>query len=62
MGSMRGHLSYDSLFHGGSYAVNHWPFPEPVEPGEVTAIAVGQWYVPIENGVALPGHWLNKQP
>ncbi len=52
----------DGLFHAGRYAVNHWSFPEPVEPGEVTAIAIGQWYVPIENGIAQPGYWLDEQP
>ncbi len=52
----------DGLFHAGRYAVNHWTFPEPVEPEEVTAIALGLWYVPIENGVAQPGRWLPEQP
>ncbi len=52
----------DGLFHAGRYAVNHWTFPEPVEPEEVTAIALGLWYVPIENGAAQPGHWLTEQP
>ena len=54
--------SSDGLFHVGGYAVNHWSFPEPVEPSQIAAIAIGQWYVPIENGVALPGHWLDEQP
>jgi len=61
-GRVMSHISYDSLFHAGGYAVNHWSFPEPVEPSEVTAIAIGQWYVPIENGIAQPGHWLAQVP
>lgn len=42
--------------------VSRWSFPEPVEPGEVVAIAIGQWYVPIEDGTAQPGHWLAELP
>lgn len=42
--------------------VSRWTFPEPVEPGKVAAVAIGQWYVPIENGMAQPGHWLVEQP
>ncbi len=61
-GRIMSHISFDSLFHGGRYAVNHWSYPEPVEPGEVTAIAIGQWYVPIENGIAQPSHWLAEAP
>ncbi len=61
-GRIMSHILYDSLYHVESYAVNHWSFPEPVEPGEVAAIAIGQWYVPIENGVAQPGHWLAEAP
>ncbi len=61
-GRVMSHILYDSLYHAGGYAVNHWSFPEPVEPGEVTAIALGQWCVPIENGAALPGYWLEEEP
>ena len=52
----------DGLFHAGGYAVNHWSFPEPVEPKEVSAIAIGLWYVPLENGIAQPGYWLPELP
>lgn len=52
----------DGLFHAGGYAVNHWSFPEPVEPGEVTAVAIGLWYVPIQDGTAQPGYWLPELP
>lgn len=44
------------------HAISHWSFPEPVEPSEITAIAIGQWYIPIQNGAAQPGHWLNGLP
>ena len=52
----------DSLFHAGGYAVNHWTFPEPVEPSQVTAVAIGMWYVPLEGGAAQPGCWLSELP
>lgn len=52
----------DSLFHAGRYAVNHWTFPEPIDPEDVVAIALGLWYIPIEDGVAQPGYWLPEQP
>lgn len=52
----------DSLLHASRYAVNHWTFPQPVEPEEVTAVAIGMWYVPIENGVGQPGRWLEELP
>lgn len=52
----------DDVFHTGRYATDHWTFPQPVDPEDVTAVALGLWYVPIENGVAQSGHWLDKQP
>lgn len=52
----------DGLFHAGGYAVNHWSFPEPMDPGEVTAVAIGLWYVPIHDGAAQPGYWLSELP
>lgn len=61
-GSVVSALKCDSNYYSGSYATNHWTFPQPIEPEEVTAIALGLWYVPIENGVAQPGHWLAEQP
>ncbi len=61
-GRIMSHILYDSLYHAGRYAVNHWSFPEPAEPSEVTALAIGKWYIPIENGVAQPGHWLDELP
>lgn len=52
----------DGLFHAGGYAVNHWTFPAPVEPSQVTAVAIGMWYVSLEDGVAHPGYWLSELP
>ena len=61
-GRMLPGINTDGGFHRGNYSVNHWTFPEPVEPEEVTAIAIGQWYVPIEDGAAAEGHWLAALP
>jgi len=44
------------------YATNHWTFDQPIDSETVTAIAIGQWYVPIEDGAAQPGHWLAEAP
>lgn len=56
------HIQAGPLSHTGNYTVTRWNFPEPVEPEDVVAIAIGQWYVPIESGTAQPGHWLPQQP
>lgn len=55
-------IDSDGLFHAGRYAVNHWTFPEPVEPEQVAAVAIGMWYIPLENGVGQPGRWLAELP
>lgn len=55
-------MDMDRLFHAGGYAVNHWTFPEPVEPEDIAAVAIGMWYVPIQDGAAQPGHWLESLP
>lgn len=52
----------DSTYHSDGYATDHWTFPEPIDPEDVVAIAIGQWYVPIEGGIAGQGHWLPQQP
>ncbi len=41
---------------------NYWKFPEPVEPDQVTAIALGYWYIPLDGAAAQPGHWLAELP
>ncbi len=61
-GSVTSGVKCDSSYYSGSYATNHWTFPRPVDPETVTAVALGLWYVPMENGVAQPGHWLAQQP
>jgi len=55
-------IKCDSSYYGKGYATNHWTFDRPIDPESVTAIAIGQWYVPIENGIAQPGHWLAEAP
>lgn len=55
-------IKYGPLSLWGNYTVTRWTFPEPVEPEDVVAIAIGQWCVPIEGGVAQPGHWLSELP
>ena len=51
----------DSMYHASRYAVNHWSFPEPVEVDQIAGIAFGQWYVPLNSGMAGPGHWLEAE-
>lgn len=60
-----------SLTHGGGGSVGDpqltarltcWEYDEPVEPGEVTGLALGQWYIPLEGENAGQGYWLVEQP
>jgi len=57
-GSVTSGIKCDSNYFSEGYATNHWTFDQPIDPETVTAIAIGQWYVPIEDGAAQPGHWL----
>ena len=41
---------------------NQWRYDDPVEPDQVTAIALGYWYIPLEGDTAGPGHWLEELP
>ena len=61
-GSVISGLTCDSNYYSGRYATDHWTFPRPIDPAAVTAIAIGQWYVPLENAAAQPGHWLLERP
>jgi len=61
-GSVTSGVKCDSTYFSGSYATNHWTFPNPIDPNTVTAIAIGSWYVPIEDGIARPGRWLAEAP
>ena len=54
--------SPDSTLHQGDYAVNHWSFPDPVEVEQVVGMSLGQWYIPLENGTAGAGYWLEQAP
>lgn len=40
----------------------YFPYEEALDPAQVTAVAIGQWYIPIENGAVQPGHWLDALP
>lgn len=44
------------------YYLDTWTFPEPIDPDAVTAFSIGYWYVPLQDGRALPGHWLTGLP
>lgn len=61
-GSVTSGVKCDSRYRGQDYTTTHWTFDQPIDPETVTAIAIGQWYVPIENGIAQPGHWLAETP
>lgn len=61
-GSVTSSIKCDSCYMSSSYATNHWTFDQPIDTETVTAIALGLWYVPIEDGVAQPGHWLSEAP
>lgn len=39
-----------------------WTFDRAIDPGDVTGLAVGMWYMPLEGDAALPGHWLAELP
>lgn len=39
-----------------------WTFDRAVDPAEVTAIAIGMWYIPLDGDTALPGRWLTELP
>lgn len=44
------------------YYLDTWAFPDPIDPDAVTAFSIGYWYVPLQDGRALPGHWLTGLP
>lgn len=46
----------------GDTRLTCWEYDEPVEPEEVTGLALGQWYIPLEGENAGQGHWLEEQP
>lgn len=39
-----------------------WTFDRAVDPADVTGLAVGMWYMPLEGDTALPGYWLTELP
>ena len=44
------------------YYLDIWTFPDPINPAEVTAFSIGYWYIPLQEGRALPGYWLTELP
>lgn len=41
---------------------NQWDFTRPVEVNDITGVALGQWMIPVENGTAGAGYWLDEAP
>lgn len=47
----------------GPYYLDRWQFPAPVDPENITAVAVAYWCIPLnEDGTAGEGHWLSALP
>ena len=43
--------------------LDRWQFPVPVDPEDVTAVAIGYWCIPLNgDGTAGPGSWLPELP
>lgn len=61
-GTVLAGVACDSGYYSEGYATNHWTFPQPIGTEQVTAVAVGLWYIPIEGGRAQSGHWLSELP
>lgn len=56
-----------TLPHGGGGSMGDtrltcWEYDEPVEPGEVAGLALGQWYIPLKGENAGQGYWLEELP
>ncbi len=61
-GSTTPAIPCDSSYYSDTYATNHWSFPRPIEVETLTGVAIGRWYMPIEEGRAGSGHWLSERP
>jgi len=47
----------------GSPMLDRWEFRKPVENlNDIAGISINYWFIPMENGVALPGYWLSQLP
>lgn len=44
------------------HSFDHWAFTDPVDVTQVTGVAIGQWMIPLENGEAGSGYWLEAVP
>lgn len=40
----------------------NWTFKDPINTANIAAIAIGQWYMPLDGDTALPGYWLAELP
>lgn len=40
----------------------YFPNETALDPAQVTAVAIGQWYIPVEEDTARPGYWLEAMP
>ncbi len=59
-------VELEKTVSGGSRdkpTINRWTFPEAVEDlDQIVGLATGKWYIPIEDGAAGPGYWLDEAP
>lgn len=39
-----------------------WDFDRPVDVGDITGVALGQWMIPVQDGTAGEGYWLAALP
>ena len=44
------------------WVLDRWEYAEPFAPDEVAAFSLGYWYIPLQEGRALPGYWLTELP
>ena len=43
------------------WVLDRWEYAEPFAPDEVAAFSLGYWYIPLQEGRALPGYWLTER-
>jgi len=55
----RGHIGGGTDW---SIHLARWVFDEPIDVNTITGVAIGAWYIPVENGAAGAGYWLSEAP
>ena len=56
-------VAIDPVNGSGDHSfANLWSFDEPIQPDQVTGVAVGYWYMPLDGNAAGPGRWLTALP